>query len=75
MHPDVVSFFMKNHAWKIDFFHYEKNGDIKGAYFLCNGTQVGIMARRRYPLSSDEILFLLILIQNAFFRTKQINYP
>lgn len=29
MHPDVVSFFMKNHAWKIDFFHYEKNGDIK----------------------------------------------
>lgn len=24
MHPDVVSFFMKNHAWKIDFFTMKK---------------------------------------------------
>ncbi|HAH3065967.1 TPA: antimicrobial resistance protein Mig-14 [Escherichia coli] len=80
MHPDVVSFFMKNHAWKIDFFHYEKNGDIKGAYFLCNGTQVGIMARRRYPLSSDEILIPFDSHTKCFFPDKtnklsMINKP
>ena len=55
MHPDVVSYFMIHHDWKFDFFfHYEKDGDIKGSYFLCNGKQIGIMARRSYPLSSDE---------------------
>ncbi|MFN0640213.1 hypothetical protein ACKWMO_24765, partial [Escherichia coli] len=51
MHPDVVSYFMIHHDWKFDFFHYEKDGDIKGSYFLCNGKQIGIMARRSYPLS------------------------
>ncbi len=56
MHPDVVSYFMIHHDWKFDFFHYEKDGDIKGSYFLCNGKQIGIMARRSYPLSSDEVL-------------------
>lgn len=55
MHPDVVSYFMIHHDWKFDFFHYEKDGDIKGSYFLCNGKQIGIMARRSYPLSSDEV--------------------
>ncbi|MBC6573309.1 antimicrobial resistance protein Mig-14 [Escherichia coli] len=70
MHPAVVSYFMKYHAWEIEFFHYKKGGDIKGAYFLCNGKQIGIMARRRYPLSSDEILIPFAPDIKCFFPDK-----
>lgn len=70
MHPDVVSYFMKHHDWKFDFFHYEKDGDIKGSYFLCNGNQVGIMARRSYPLSSDEVLIPFAPYAKCFFPDK-----
>ncbi len=67
MHPDVVSYFMIHHDWKFDFFHYEKDGDIKGSYFLCNGKQIGIMARRSYPLSSDEVLIPFFPTCKMFF--------
>ncbi|HFV5819359.1 TPA: antimicrobial resistance protein Mig-14, partial [Escherichia coli] len=67
MHPDVVSYFMIHHDWKFDFFHYEKDGDIKGSYFLCNGKQIGIMARRTYPLSSDEVLIPFSPHARCFF--------
>ncbi|ENA5974041.1 antimicrobial resistance protein Mig-14 [Escherichia albertii] len=70
MHPDVVSYFMKYHNWKINFFHYEKGEDIKGAYFLCNGKQVGVMARRYYPLSSDEIFIPFDSCAKCFFPDK-----
>lgn len=70
MHPDVVSYFMIHHDWKFDFFHYEKDGDIKGSYFLCNGKQIGIMARRSYPLSSDEVLIPFSPHARCFFPDK-----
>ncbi|WP_286347895.1 antimicrobial resistance protein Mig-14 [Escherichia coli] len=70
MHPDVVSYFMIHHDWKFDFFHYEKDGDIKGSYFLYNGKQIGIMARRSYPLSSDEVLIPFSPHARCFFPDK-----
>lgn len=75
MHPDVVSYFMKKYAWNIEFFHYKKNGCIKGAYFLCNEGQVGVMVRRKYPLSSDEILMPISPDARCFFpeRTNKLS--
>ncbi|MFV2698952.1 antimicrobial resistance protein Mig-14, partial [Escherichia coli] len=67
MQPDVVSYFMIHHDWKIDFFHYEKDGDIKGSYILCNGKQIGIMSIRSYPLSSDEVLIHFSQHPRCFF--------
>ncbi|MDC9135155.1 hypothetical protein PSJ72_26735 [Escherichia coli] len=49
----------------------KKDGDIKGSYFLCNGKQIGIMARRSYPLSSDEVLIPFFPhMQDVFFPDK-----
>ncbi|EHD0025546.1 antimicrobial resistance protein Mig-14 [Salmonella enterica subsp. houtenae serovar 50:g,z51:-] len=59
MHPDVVEYFMKHHNWKFSFFHYKKYGEIKGAYFVCNNQNIGILMRRTFPLSSDEVLIPL----------------
>lgn len=56
MHPDIVDYFMKRHNWHFKFFHYEEDDKIKGAYFICNDQNIGILTRRTFPLSSDEIL-------------------
>lgn len=57
-------------AGRLIFFHYEKGEDIKEAYFLCNGKQVGVMAIRYYPLSSDEILIPLDSCVKCLFPDK-----
>ncbi|HAU2961006.1 TPA: antimicrobial resistance protein Mig-14 [Salmonella enterica subsp. diarizonae] len=59
MHPDVVDYFMKNHNWRFSFFHYKKDNMVRGAYFICNNQHIGILMRRTFPLSSDEILIPL----------------
>ncbi|MFK54904.1 antimicrobial resistance protein Mig-14 [Salmonella enterica] len=59
MHPDIVEYFMKYHDWKFSFFHYKKYDEIKGAYFVCNNQNIGILMRRAFPLSSDEVLIPL----------------
>ncbi|MDS1618190.1 antimicrobial resistance protein Mig-14 [Escherichia coli] len=56
MHPDAVRFFMERHKWKFEFFHFERKGEIHGAYFIANNQQIGLLARREYPLNSDEIM-------------------
>lgn len=56
MHPDIVDYFMKRHNWHFKFFHYKEDDKIKGAYFICNDQNIGILTRRTFPLSSDEIL-------------------
>ncbi|HAU3359055.1 TPA: antimicrobial resistance protein Mig-14 [Salmonella enterica subsp. salamae] len=56
MHPDIVDYFMKHHNWHFKFFHYKEDDVIKGAYFICNDQNIGILTRRTFPLSSDEIL-------------------
>ncbi|MGK4733896.1 antimicrobial resistance protein Mig-14, partial [Salmonella enterica] len=38
------------------FFQYKEDDNIKGAYFICNYQNIGILTRRTFPLSSDEIL-------------------
>lgn len=56
MHPDIVDYFMRRHNWHFKFFHYKEDDVIKGAYFICNDQNIGILTRRTFPLSSDEIL-------------------
>ncbi|MEA7519968.1 antimicrobial resistance protein Mig-14, partial [Salmonella enterica subsp. enterica serovar Virginia] len=56
MHPDIVDYFMKRYNWHFKFFHYKEDDKIKGAYFICNDQNIGILTRRTFPLSSDEIL-------------------
>ncbi|SUI01501.1 antimicrobial resistance protein Mig-14 [Salmonella enterica subsp. indica] len=56
MHPDIVDYFMRHHNWHFKFFHYKEDDAIKGAYFICNNQNIGILTRRTFPLSSDEIL-------------------
>lgn len=56
MHPDIVDYFMKRHNWHFKFFHYKEDDKTKGAYFICNDQNIGILTRRTFPLSSDEIL-------------------
>ncbi|EIC4485774.1 TPA: antimicrobial resistance protein Mig-14, partial [Salmonella enterica] len=53
MHPDIVDYFMKRHNWHFKFFHYKEDDKIKGAYFICNDQNIGILTRRTFPLSSD----------------------
>ena len=55
---------------RLIFFTTKKGRYIKGAYFLCNGKQVGVMARRYYPLSSDEILIPFDSCAKCFFPDK-----
>lgn len=43
MHPDIVDYFMKRHNWHFKFFHYKEDDKIKGAYFICNDQNIGIL--------------------------------
>ncbi|MEA7520245.1 hypothetical protein ONQ60_26115, partial [Salmonella enterica subsp. enterica serovar Virginia] len=48
-----IQFFLSS---MICLFHYKEDDKIKGAYFICNDQNIGILTRRTFPLSSDEIL-------------------
>ncbi|MCT4737242.1 Mig-14 family protein [Raoultella ornithinolytica] len=54
--PEMVEFFMRRHALKFRFWHYQQEEGIIAAYFLAEDKTMGLNVWRDYPLSFDEII-------------------
>ncbi|WP_436883384.1 GNAT family N-acetyltransferase [Enterobacter asburiae] len=55
-HPDIIHFFMSGRSMKFEFWHYKKDDEIVGAYFIAEGKQFGLNVWKHYPVSRDEVI-------------------
>lgn len=56
MNPDVLEYFLQEKNICVEFFHYEKNGEIIASYFLIDGREVGLNVAQDFPVTFDEVL-------------------